>query len=112
MEFVAKNGSKLIVFTLAVVLLIFLEKFPYLNILLSYPFTWNLFVILFFLLVVLFKPTESFSFFSSLVFLCFSAIFSIFRKDMAAQGVGNIAVYLLIFGFLQIVLFKLKVNHV
>ncbi len=102
-RFVSQNSSKFIIITLIVVLLNFLDKFPYLNTLLIYPFTLNLLIFLFLLLVIIFKLRESFSFFTALVFIFFSACLSVFRKDSAAQSVGNISYYLLWFGLVQMI---------
>ena len=102
-KFVSFNSSKFIIFTLAVVVLNFFDNFPYLNTLLTYPFTLNVLIFLFLLLVILFKLNESFSFSISLVLIFISACLSVFRKDSAAQSVGTISYYLLWFGLVQMV---------
>ncbi len=88
----------------------FLDKFPYFNTFLSFPYPWNSLLLLFFLIVALFKPNETFSFGIALLCLVITAVFSIFGKDSLSQAVGNLVYCLLWFGFLQIITSKWRLK--
>ena len=103
-KYVTGNSTKIIIFVSVIVVLNFLEKFPYINTFLAFPYAWNSLLILFVFGVVLFRLDEVFSFKASLVFLLTSAGLSIFGKDTVAQAVGNIAFYLLCLGCIQTVI--------
>jgi vacuolar-type H+-ATPase subunit I/STV1 len=103
-KYITGNSTKIIIFVSAIVVLNFLEKFPYLNTFLAFPYAWNSLLILFVFGVVLFRLDEAFSLSSSLVFLALSAVLSVFGKDTVAQAVGNIAFYLLCLGSIQTVI--------
>ncbi len=100
-KFIVDNFTNIMILLIAMVVLNFLEKFPYFNTFLSFPYPWNSFLLLFLLTVVLFKLNETFSFGTALVCLTIASAFSIFGRDSLAQAVGTIVYVLLWFGLLQ-----------
>lgn len=100
-KYVMEHSTKIIIFVSAIVLLNFLEKFPYFNTFLAFPYAWNTLLILFVFGVVLFQLDEAFSLSLALVFLLICMILSIFGKDTVAEAVGDIAFYLLCLGSIQ-----------
>lgn len=103
-NFVTKNIAKIIVLLSATIFLEFMEKFPYMNILLSFPYRWNSFLLISLLAILLFKLNERHTFKVALFLLGISVVLSVFGKETVAQSVGKIVYYLLWFGSIQMII--------
>ncbi len=99
------NNLVIITIILAVTIILnYLALFPYFSSYLLFPHTWNLFIIIFLLIVLLFNLNETFSFCLSFIFLGLTVLLTAIGKDSLAESIGNIVYSLLLFGVIQMII--------
>jgi hypothetical protein len=109
-RFVSRNSAKILICIVVMVGLSFLEKFPYLNTFLSFPYPWNSLLILSIVIVVVFKLREEFFFGLAFALSLIAALLAIFGKDTIAQAIGN-TIYCLVGAGLVLIIFQSLWNN-
>lgn len=100
-EFISKNQSKFVLLLLVVVILDFLSKFSYFNVVLLFPYPLNTTIIIWVVTAILFRLDERFSFGTALVLLCIVMIVSMFWRSSLIEALGNSVYGLLLLGTVQ-----------
>ena len=110
-KFIVNNLTNITILLISMVVLSFLEKFPYFNTFLSFPYPWNSLLLLFLLTVALFKLNETFSFGVALLFLSIACAFSIFGKDSIAEKLGTMVYFLIWFAVVQMIVGRWRLGN-